>query len=335
MDNITDISTNIEINKTNTIEEEWKFLVRYYLPLTLETLDDICEEFELTKSNETAKRIREITLQGKCKNCGNEFSKSFNAINQSRGPYCQSCVTINKSMILHGVKNQLISPKANLKRVKTVRDKYGTDNVFQIKEICEKIKQDLLTKTGYDNCMKNPETKKRRRELCFKRHGVSSVMQIPHTRFDNLPVTIKRREETCLKKYGVSNPMQISEIAEKCMLSGVTKEYTLPDSGDIMLIDGYEHHALNYLFQFYGEEDIAIGRRNVPEIWYDFDNKKRRYYTDIYIRSENKCIEVKSTYTFEWKKEQNLAKQQAVKDSGIDCEIWIYIENTKTFQIIY
>jgi len=36
----------------------------------------------------------------------------------------------------------------------------------------------------------------------------------------------------------------------------------------------------------------------MPEIWYEFEDKRRRYYPDIYIKSQNKIIEVKSDYTF-------------------------------------
>ena len=50
--------------------------------------------------------------------------------------------------------------------------------------------------------------------------------------------------------------------------------------------------------------------------------KKHRQYVDIFIPSQNKCIEVKSDWTV--KEEDVLLKQQAVKDAGYKCEVWVY-----------
>ena len=73
------------------------------------------------------------------------------------------------------------------------------------------------------------------------------------------------------------------------------------------------------------EEDIITGCRNVPQIWYnDEQNKKHRHYVDIYIPSQNRCIEVKSTWTAEKKKDNIYLKQDAAKELGYQYEIWIY-----------
>jgi hypothetical protein len=50
--------------------------------------------------------------------------------------------------------------------------------------------------------------------------------------------------------------------------------------------------------------------------------KKNRYFVDCLIKSENKCIEVKSTWTV--KKENVFLKHQSTKDAGYKCEIWVY-----------
>lgn len=71
------------------------------------------------------------------------------------------------------------------------------------------------------------------------------------------------------------------------------------------------------------EEDIVVSRQNVPEIWFtNSKGQKKRYFVDCFIKSENKCIEVKSTWTL--KKENVFLKQQAVKYAGYKCEIWVY-----------
>ena len=75
------------------------------------------------------------------------------------------------------------------------------------------------------------------------------------------------------------------------------------------------------------EEEIINGCKNVPEVWYeDEQGKEHRYYVDIFIPSQNRCIEVKSTWTAEKKKDCIFLKQQALKEAGYECEIWVYNE---------
>lgn len=73
------------------------------------------------------------------------------------------------------------------------------------------------------------------------------------------------------------------------------------------------------------ENDIITGPKNVPEIWYTDDNgKKHRQYVDIFIPSQNKCIEVKSTWTAEKKKDCIFLKQTTATELGYIYELWIY-----------
>ena len=52
--------------------------------------------------------------------------------------------------------------------------------------------------------------------------------------------------------------------------------------------------------------------------------KKHRHYVDIFIPSQNRCIEVKSTWTAEKKKDCIFLKQQSGKKLGYEYEIWVY-----------
>jgi hypothetical protein len=73
------------------------------------------------------------------------------------------------------------------------------------------------------------------------------------------------------------------------------------------------------------EDDILVSRKEVPSVWYeDANGTKRRYFVDCFIKSQNRCIEVKSTWTAEKKKDCIFLKQQALKDAGYECEIWVY-----------
>ena len=133
---------------------------------------------------------------------------------------------------------------------------------------------------------------------------------------------------TCLEKYGVEYPIQNAEIAKKTITAlYLRKNYTLP-SGKIIQIQGYESFAIDELLQTIDENEIITGITNVPEIWYvDDEGIKHRHYVDIFIPSQNKCIEVKSSWTFQMK--NVLIKQKAGKQYGYNYEIWVYNKKVK------
>jgi hypothetical protein len=65
------------------------------------------------------------------------------------------------------------------------------------------------------------------------------------------------------------------------------------------------------------EDDIVVGIKNVPEIWYyDIKTKKHRHFVDIFITSQNRCVEVKSTYTKKINLQNVFLKQEAAKNLG-------------------
>jgi len=84
---------------------------------------------------------------------------------------------------------------------------------------------------------------------------------------------------------------------------------------------------LNDLLQKEGtlEDDIIVSRSEVPSVWYeDTNGKKRRYFVDCFIKTQNRCIEAKSTWTASKKKDCIYLKQHALKEAGFKCEIWFY-----------
>jgi hypothetical protein len=129
-----------------------------------------------------------------------------------------------------------------------------------------------------------------------------------------------------LEKYGCEFSSQNAEISEKASKNAYKSyDYTFP-SGRIEKIQGYEKYMLNDLLkEGILEEDIIVNRTEVPEVWYkDTSGKERRYFVDCFIKSQNRCIEAKSTWTAEKKQDYIYLKQQALKDAGYKCEIWVY-----------
>ena len=217
----------------------------------------------------------------------------------------------------YGFENPMQSHEVRNKSKITCSEKYGVECCLQSEEVKEKIKATCLGKYGVENPMLIQETKEKIKATCLGKYGVKHPLQKQEVR--------DKIKATCLEKYGFENPSQNPEIADKSSKASYSrKDYTLP-SGKIIQVQGYEPYALDELEHTFNEEDIITGSGSVPEIWYDDDEGlKHRHFVDIFIPSQNKCIEVKSTWTAEKKKDNIFKKQQAGKQLGYNYEIWIY-----------
>jgi hypothetical protein len=167
-----------------------------------------------------------------------------------------------------------------------------------------------------ENVLKK-EVKEKGKQTNLNKYGVEYSLQAKEVK--------EKMKQTNLKKYGVENPQQnplISEKTSKNAYKGYNVE--LP-SGNTLYLQGYEIYCLEDLInEGYEEEDIITSRKYVPEIWYTYNSKKSRYYTDFYIPKDNLLIECKSTFTMERDFDKNLAKLEAVKALGYKMEIRVY-----------
>jgi hypothetical protein len=119
-------------------------------------------------------------------------------------------------------------------------------------------------------------------------------------------------------------------MEKKISNSFLSKKYELP-SKKIIYLQGYEPFALDILLKEYKEDDIVCNnKKEIPNLfWFDSENKKHIHFVDFYIKSINKCIEIKSTYTFNIATENILLKQKYAKNLGYNYEIWIMSEKGK------
>jgi hypothetical protein len=133
-------------------------------------------------------------------------------------------------------------------------------------------------------------------------------------------------KNTMFQKYGVCYPLQNQEIADKSSKQSFSYKTCIYPSGKEIKCQGYEPFALKELIKANTDENnIVTGCKNVPTIWYnDESGKQHRHYVDIFIPSQNKCIEVKSTWTIKNKNSNIFEKQKAAKELGYNYEIWVY-----------
>ena len=312
-------------------------------------LNSFANENNIEITGNYEKLNRDSIINGKCNtiDCVGEFSKVFRMLVKNKGFYCSSCQNSiiqtkmkKTNLIKYGCEFNLHNNEIKQKRTNTFIEKYGCHPSQNI-NIKQKKKETFIKNYGVDNILKSEEFRNKMKNLFLEKYGghpsqnINIKQKMKKTNLikygtecslNNIEVRNKCINNNLLK-YGVEYPNQNLEIAEKHSKTSYNKkEYTFP-SGKIINIQGYEKFALDFLLnnENINENDICSGCKNVPTIWYNDENgKKHRHYVDIFIPSQNKCIEVKSTWTAEKKKDCIFLKQNAAKELGYNYEIWVY-----------
>lgn len=196
--------------------------------------------------------------------------------------------------------------------------KYGEECYLNTKEFDEKKKYVCLERYGYEDPSKSDIVKEKIKNTNLQKYGVTSNLHAPHIK--------QKYMQNNFIKYGSEFPMQNDEIVSRSFNNAFRlKDYTLP-SGKIIKYMGYENKALDILLHRYNinEDDIINDIKQVPKIWYLDMEVKRKYIPDIFIKSQNKIIEVKSKWTFDKNYDCNIEKAKACKNIGYYFEFWIF-----------
>ncbi len=222
----------------------------------------------------------------------------------------------NTCLIRYGFENPMLNDTIKEKAKQTLIKNYGVEHALQSPEIKEKSKNTILKRFGTEYASQSDKVKEKVKQTFIKHYGVDNPNKVPEIR--------EKIKQTNLKRYGVEYPSQLKEIMEKTQKNAKKyKEYTMP-SGIIRKVQGYESFALDELIKTYSEDDIKTDRKDIPRITYIINDKNKYYFPDIYIKSENKIIEVKSTWTYSCKEDNIQEKSNATKSAGYNYEIWIY-----------
>jgi hypothetical protein len=234
----------------------------------------------------------------------------------------------NTCLIKLGVEYPTQSEQVREKVKRSNIKNFGVEYPSQTQIVKDKMKQTNLLKFGVEYASQSPQIQDKIKNTCLERYGVEHSSQSQDVK-DKL-------KETNILKYGVEHLMHLSDHADKVSKRSYhNKEYTFP-SGKVITVQGYEPFGLDELTTHYNidERDIITKKGEVPVIWYTDDmGKKHRHYVDIFIRSQNRCIEIKSTWTSEKKKDNIFLKQNAAKELGYLYEIWIYDSKGKKVEM--
>lgn len=315
-----------------------------------ELLNTLCNTELLNDDYSNQKLTRDTYIEGKCitENCQNNFRRTFRYLYERTNLCCDECSKINAKIKAkntfttnYGVENPMFLQETKDKVSNTLISRYGVKHQMHIQEIKDKIKKTCLSKYGEKHPLKNIDVQTKLKNTCLTKYGVKNVFQTEEFNVKSKLTSLKKynveypaqsnefkekSKKTFLKKYGVEYALQNKDIMNKVIKNSYKlKEYIMP-SGKVVKCQGYEPYALKELInKNIIENDIITGIKNMPEIWYiDSKLKKHRHYVDIFILSQNKCIEVKSKWTFNKQTENVLKKQEFAKKLGYLYEIWIY-----------
>lgn len=265
-----------------------------------------------------------------------------------------------------GYKNPLSNPEVRNKIENTNIKKYGKSHPMQNTSVSQKMSETIINKNNDDPLRqqvineKKKETykasfgvehpsqsdiiKKKKEDTNLKNLGVThpaksiivlSKMQNTYTErtgFANVSSNPEERikaQNTMLRKYGFRHATQNPELMHKAFTNSFRlKLYTFP-SGRTTKYMGWENYAIDDLLIEEKIDEDDIHTENLRQFSYNNPNEdKERFYTpDIYVKSQNRFIEVKSTYTITQDTDNIFTKQAAVKKLGIKCEIWVYDKN--------
>jgi len=218
-------------------------------------------------------------------------------------------------LALYGSTSAISNPEIKAKRVQTCLERFGCENQLQNAEVLAKRKETNLGRYGSDEVLKLESIKEKVRDTMTALYGAPNPLQSQEIK--------DRKDATCVERYGTSNLMEVAEIFDKKQKSGyLRKEFTLP-SGTVITYQGYEDVAIRQLLSEMGEEVFTNDVKVMPRMIYFHGGKRHRYYPDLYIPSQKRFIEVKSTWTYSRYLPQNEAKAQGCLQDGYAFEFWI------------
>ncbi len=309
----------------NTIKKTKETLQEKYKKNPICTIDSLHNTIERDNAIllDDYKEITKNTIIYFICHCGKDSEKNCLQLIKVSGAFCKDCTRITwtrkqkeTNIKKYGVECTVHNPEIKEKIIKSNLEKYGVENVLQSKEVKETIKKNNLEKYGVEHYTQTDEYKEKMKKINLEKYGVENYGQTKECR--------EKMKQTSLIRYGVEHSVQSQEIQEKAQKNAKKyKDYIMPN-GEIRKVQGYEPLALNELVKLYKEDDILTERKSVPRIQYVINDKKRYYFPDIYIKSINKIIEVKSTWTYKLKTGNIKEKEEATKKLGYDYEIWIY-----------
>jgi hypothetical protein len=279
-----------------------------------------------------------------CEKCSSEQRRATNI--ERRGvKYPMQCPEVQAkyratNVERRGVENPAQCPEVQARTKATNLERRGVEYPMQCHAVQEKSKATNLERRGVEHPMQCHVVQEKAKATNLVRRDVGNVSQCPEVQAKKVVTNLERRGVECpfqcpqvrekskatnVEWRGVEHPMQCPEVFDRQQASAFSrKPYTFPN-GKTVNVQGYEHYCLDDLLkEGINQDDLIAGFENIPAIWYVFDGRRHRYYTDAFIPSLNRIVETKSLYTYDRDSLRNDAKLSAAVQAGYQAELRIY-----------
>jgi len=201
----------------------------------------------------------------------------------------------------YGVDNISELSTIQQKKIETSRERYGTDFPWQTEEGKQAQKQGVRMKHGVDNVSKVPEVKQKKIETTQQHYGVDNPFQSEEVK--------EKIKETNMKQFGVYNPAQ-RDCQRKESRDNILEHRKHSDDP---LAWGYSKKACNLIQQFNDSWGYNFkhaengGEYRVPHV---------DYLVDGYDAQRNIVIEIDEKHHFENGKlrDKDIKRQEEIQD---------------------
>lgn len=199
---------------------------------------------------------------------------------------------------------------------KSVKEKFGVDNVFQLNSVKDKSKETKLERYGdenYNNKQQQVITLKQnngddyyvklsnlRKEITLKKHGVEHHLQLPEF--------LDKQKKTNLERHGVENVSQLQEFKDKRTETMIDKfgVENVSQNSDIkkkkkatsLKNFGVEHHLKDYdMFQKHQKAQYKTDE--YKETGLNYQGSYERYFLEL-LEEKGLLGDVKCGESFEY-----------------------------------
>ncbi len=178
-------------------------------------------------------------------------------------------------------------------------ERFGATAPLGNEKIKAKVKKTMRKRYGCDWALSNEEVREKGMETLVRKYGVENIGSSKKVMTQDVrDKQIQSRKRTMMNRYGVAYPLQIPEIFEKQQRSAHTSKKAIV-AGKEFSYQGYELKVIKKILgNGIKPKDIAtVKAEGKPSIRYKAEGKMRVYHPDIFVKSKNALLEVKSEFT--------------------------------------
>lgn len=223
-----------------------------------------------------------------------------------------------------GYEHALQNPESLAKSKQSCRATTGTDFPLQNLKVLKQARATLKARTGYEYYQHSPEAYARVRAAYTKRTGYAHQSQNPDVKLAKIATNLRKRgvenpfqdlktqlkiRRTLQARYGVDNPTQSLEILRKVFKTQHRiKEFVY--QGRTFRFQGWEDTIIRKLVDCYGKRPVVTQfDKTYPEDTFS----RLGTFPDVYVKSIDTFVEVKSTWTLLGKRKTLAQNRQKAK----------------------